>query len=242
MYKHVRGVALRTVRYSDKASILTAWTAEMGRVSLLMPASASRESRRRRALSMPLSLFEGEVEVRPGRDIMPVRDMRAAVVAPDLLANPVKATIALFLSELLELMLREDGYGDEAFWELLAEAVPVLDAASPAATANFHIHFLYRLAAVMGIEPDMSTYRPGRVFDLAAGLFRDTPPVSGDYVDASEAGVIFALSRMHPRSLALLRLASDERSRALDTILSYFAMHNMRVSPLHSLEVLRAMA
>ena len=39
MYKHIRAVALRTVRYNDTKAILTAWSAELGRISLLMPAT-----------------------------------------------------------------------------------------------------------------------------------------------------------------------------------------------------------
>ena len=62
MYQQLRCVALRTIKYDDRRSIVSAWSEQLGRVSFIVPDGASREARRRRALLMPLSLFEGVSE------------------------------------------------------------------------------------------------------------------------------------------------------------------------------------
>ena len=242
MYKHIRAVALRTVRYNDTKAILTAWSAELGRISLLMPATDSRESRRRRALTMPMSLFEGEVDVRPGRDILSVRDMRAAAVTPSLSADFGKATVAMFMAECLDSMLREAAVGDEALWELIRETVTGLDLSTdPAAIANTHLWFLYRLCALTGVEPDSATYRPGRLFDLRSGTFRDSAPGHTDYVEAAQAPFLVALARLTPRTLHLMHLTADARNAALDLILRYCSLHALTPGPLNTLSVLRSL-
>lgn len=246
MYQPISGVALRTVKYSDTSAILSAWTAQLGHVSLLMPAAASRESRRRRALTMPMSLFQGVVDVRPGHPIMAVRDMRAAVVTPDITANPVKATVAIFLADLLDSLLRDDSMGDAVLWQLIEDGVRTLDSLRNAtAVANFHLWFMYRLGTVLGIEPDVSTYGPRRIFDLRGAVYRTSAPGHSDYLEYqpthSPAAMPWLLSRLTPRTLHLLRLTADQRNTALDTILRYYTLHSLTPGALRSLDVLRGL-
>lgn len=40
MYQTIHAIALRTVRHSDSTSILTAWSAEAGRIAILMGTGA----------------------------------------------------------------------------------------------------------------------------------------------------------------------------------------------------------
>lgn len=239
MYRTINGVALRTVRYNDRSSILTAWTAELGRTSLLMPDGAGRESRRRRALTMPMSLFEGQVDIRPGREIMPVRDLRPLAVTTALSAHPVKAAVAMFLADTLLAVLRDAGQADSRLWNLIRDSVLGLDRASAPAIANFPLWFLYRLGVLVGIEPDISTFVPGRIFDMADGIFRDSAPGHSDYIEAADSPLVIVLSRLRERSLPLLRLSSEQRARALDVVLRYYSLHHSPLSSLRSLPVLR---
>jgi DNA repair protein RecO (recombination protein O) len=241
MYQKISGVALRTIKYNERNSILTAWTAELGRVALLMPAGAGAESRRRRALTMPLSLFEGQVDVRPGREIMPVRDMRPAAVTPSLSSHPIKITLAMFLAEVLNAVLNENGQADMALWQFISESVVALDLADDDQLANFHLLFLYRLGVLLGIEPDISTWQPGRTFDLVDGIFRAGAPTHGKYIESAEAQAIIALSRLTFRTLNLLRLTHDQRTRLLDGILQYYTIHYAALANLRSLDIVRTL-
>ena len=53
-------VALKVTRYSDAQSILTAYSRELGMVSLALPAGSSRSAVRMRALTMPFGVAECE--------------------------------------------------------------------------------------------------------------------------------------------------------------------------------------
>ena len=94
-------IALRTVRYNDKNSILSAFTAERGRVSVLVSASGSKEARRRRALLMPLSVVDAEIDIRPGRDIFNLRDIRPLSSSLSIFSSHVKSAVAIFLADFL---------------------------------------------------------------------------------------------------------------------------------------------
>ena len=105
MYKSLDCIALRTVRYSDRNSILTAYTRQGGRLSFLVPAGTGRAAARLRALLMPMGRFECVADIRPGRDIHSIRDVKAVVLPP--VADPLRSTIALFVADMLSTLLKE---------------------------------------------------------------------------------------------------------------------------------------
>ena len=103
MVETLHCISLRTIKYNDRNTILSAWTTEHGRMTFVMPEGAGREAVRRRAMTMPLGVFEGECDLRPGREIHSLRDMRAdtAISSTGLHASPTKAMLSIFLADVL---------------------------------------------------------------------------------------------------------------------------------------------
>lgn len=242
MYEALHCIALHTVRHSDRQSILAAWTLERGRVGILMPADNGREARRRRALTMPLALFEGVESTRPGRDLLLLRDLRPSAVTQSLHSHPVKGAMAMFLAELLDSVLRTT-QPDERLWRFLTASVQALDAmTAPTGVANFHLWFMRALATLTGIAPDFGSWRPGAVFDMREGLFRRTAPLHGRYLLPAEAEGVRLLGRLTAENMARVRLNREVRGRMLDGLLEYYALHGALPSGgLRSLEVVRSL-
>lgn len=239
MYQTLECLALRTVRYDDRRSIVAAWSRQLGRLSLAVPDGSGREARRRRALMMPLSLFAGEVDIRPGRDIHAIRDVRPLAVATDTASDPAKSVVALFLAEALERLLRIPA-ADEALTAFIFDAVGRLNRlGSAAAVANFPIIFLSRLAAYLGIAPDPTQWRPGSWLDLAEGIYRTTPPTSGPYLDPTQSAVAAMVGRLDFDSGRRMRLPRPLRREILDRILEYYTLHYTRLDNLNSLPVVK---
>lgn len=237
MLTHLHCIALRTVKYSDRNNILTAYSREMGRVALLMSAGGSREAVRRRAVTMPLTPFECIADVRPGRDIYNVREPRALLPLHGLHSNPVKGAVAMFMAELLGAVLTES-QEDAALYAFLVDSVGRFDSMSRG-VANFHLAFLYRLGRYIGIEPDVSTYAPGRVFDMVDGTFRSAPPLHRRFLPPEDAATVALLSRMTWDNLAAFRFSRNQRNSILTAILEYYTLHYAALSGLNSLDVMR---
>ncbi len=237
MYEGVECVALRTIKYDDRRAIVTAWSRQMGRVSFIVPWGGGREAARRRALMMPMSLFAGEASVRPGQELMSIRDVRPLKVLTGLSADPAKALVALLLSEVTERVLR-DMPPDEALTEFVFNAVERLDAARSArAVASFAHVFLYKLSHFVGIAPDMSGWRRGRCFDMSDGIFRDTLPGHTHYLEPVAARGLWLLSRLDFDNIERLGLPRLMRREMLDRILEYYTLHHTRLTDLKALEV-----
>ena len=242
MYESIRGLALRTIRHDDRTSILSAWTAERGRVAISMPAGNGREARRRRALTMPLALFEGVAVSRPGRELLQLRDMRPTDVTASLHSHPVKTAMALFLADVLDSVLRSAA-PDGRYSEVLFGAVRALDAVdNPHALANFHLWFLRALATMTGIAPDFGSWRPGAVFDMTEGVFRASAPLRGRWLAPDEACAVRMLGRLTLNNIGRVRLSRSDRRLLLDGILDYYALHGaLSGSASRSLEILKTL-
>ncbi|MDE6429975.1 MAG: DNA repair protein RecO [Duncaniella sp.] len=233
-------VALKTTKYSDTQTILTAYSRERGRVSLALPAGSGKGAARVRALTMPLAVIECVSEVRPGREILPMRQVAQSLPLASLHSDPVKQMMAMFLAEVLAVTL-QGGDTDGALFDFLVSSIGRLDEADGRRTSNFHICFLFNLARHLGIEPDASTYLRGSLFDLADGRWRASMPLHREFLTADAAEVAYKLSRMTFGNMHRFRFNRTERNAIVDAILDYYSIHYVSMRHLRSLDILRMM-
>ena len=233
----LRGGVLRTYKYNDKNSVVRVYTDSRGLLSFLLPESASRSARMRRAVFQPLSLVEIDASILPRRDIHRIRHASIVVATPSLHTNPTKCAIALFITELLSHIIIEQEQ-DAPLYAFLARSVMLLDNID-SGVANFHICFLYNLGAFVGIQPDTGTYHEGYWFDMENGVFTPTRPPHNHILPPGEASALMTISRMNFTNLHLFRLSHTQRNAILDTALRYFRLHNSTVGTMRSPEILR---
>ena len=236
MFETLHCIALRTIKYSDSRSILSAWSAERGYVSFAMPAGKGREAGRRRALTMPLAAFEGVCDIRGDRDVMFIRDLKPMHIGMAMISDPAKLAMALFLAEVFEKLLRNSQH-DDALSLMIFDTVDALNRTNPRGVANFALWTLYRLTVPLGIEPDMSDWRPQALFDLEAARWRMSLPAAGTSFVGDEAKAIRVLSRLSRENIERLRMTRETRRAMLDGLLRYYDLHYCKVTPLHSLDV-----
>lgn len=234
-------ICLHTTRHSDTRSILTVYSREAGRLAIGVAAGSGRGPARLRALTMPMAMLTCDTpEPRGGNEILSMRQASPLCITPALHSHPVKQMMAMFMAEVTDRVVRQ-GSADAAMFDFIAATALRLDRAGERELANFGICFLVKLAEAAGIEPDLSTYKKGRVFDMRDGVWRATPPVHADYLEPGEAAVAAMLMRMTFDSSARLRLDTAGRRQAIDTALRYFSIHAAPMGGLRSLAVLRSM-
>lgn len=236
MFETLHCVALRTIRYNDSRSILSAWTAERGFMSFAMPDGRGREAMRRRALTMPLSTFEAVCDIRPGRYIYFMRDVKPMKVNMSTTSSPAKLAVALFMAEVFEKILR-NMQADSTTSLFVFDCVESLESAGSRGVANFSIWMLYRLTEVSGIAPDMASWHRGAIFDFENGCWRDSV-IGCDYDEAElTARAAHIVSRLNRSNIERLRLPREVRRRMLEAILRYYELHYIKLLPLNSLDV-----
>ena len=242
MYQQIECVALRTIKYSDRNSILVAYSRQLGRVGLLIPAGKGASAARIRALTMPMSSFECVASVLPGRELYHVKDVRSDNGALDsggvCIGDPVRSAVGFFLADFLGTVLREP-MADEPLFAGVREVARRL-VSRAGGQANIHIAALVTLMVPLGIEPDVSTWRRGRFLDMREGRFMVSPPSGhNDYLTQEESLAAYRLSRMTLDNTRFYRFSRAERNDILSGLLRYYTLHGYRVEHLASVDILR---
>lgn len=232
MLKTLHILPLRITAHSDTTAILTAFARELGTMSFAV-------SPKRRSLLRPLSLLEVEASIRPGREVHTFKDARPILALHNVMADPVRTALTMFLAEALQAILRQSD-GDPLVFDFIADAMARLN--DPAThVANFHLTFLVRLAAILGIAPDCTDYRPGRIFDMLDARFRTSAPLHGRALNPEQSLAVQRLCRISWHNMARYRYTRAQRAATLRAILEYYTLHHANLSNLHSPAVLEAL-
>lgn len=239
MEKTVRILPLRLTQHSDRTSILQAYSREMGAVSFAVPAGAGGGATRRRALLQPLTPLEAVASIRPGREVHTFREPRVLTPIHLILADPERRAVAMFLAEALQIILRQ-AEADPAVYDYIESGVALLNSPEVSA-ANFHITFLIGLSVMLGIAPDAGSYRPGMVFDMIDGVFRQSAAVHGHCLSPEASRAAATLLRLNRENMSRLKMSAAVRAKALERILEYYTLHYANLSAMKSPAILHAL-
>lgn len=217
MMEKTNAVVLHSLRYADQKVIVTLFTESRGAMSFMVRVSRSRHSVMQNVLLSPLSLLEIDYDFQESQRLQRLVDVRVSEPYQSLPYNPMKQTIALFLSEFLYYCLREEQTNPELF-AYLQHSLLWLDNAVEG-YANFPLTFLIRLSRFLGIWPDteeaQKTLRQG------------------------EESLVPLFLRMDFGTMHLFRFTREQRSRFLQVVNDYYRLHLPHFPELRSMAILR---
>lgn len=176
-------------------------------------------------------------DYRPSTSLQRIQELHIAHCYTSLPYDPVKETVALFLSEFLHNTLRSE-VQNEDLYHYIIYSLQWFDAAHEG-LANFHVAFLIRLTHYLGFWPNIKGRESLPYFDLHDGVKTDTEPRHGSFLKGEEATVLHKLLRMNLRNMHKFRLNRHQRNRILDVLTTYYQLHVPEFRNLRSLAVLR---
>lgn len=237
MTEKFTAIVIDVTRHSDRYDIVTLYTRQRGRLAFLSPAGSGRTARMRQARLLPLAAIEGDFRFKPTAELQKLGAFAPLEVWAGIYGDPVKQMIAMFLSEFLNRLLRAT-MPDAALWDYLYGSLRLFDRMQDG-LADFHVVFLASLLPFAGIQPDLSTYSNGMLFDLQSGRFTLSLPPHRDYLGPDEAAVVPTVCRLSFANVSRLRLTAAGRARIIELLLRYYAIHFPGTANLKSLDVLR---
>ena len=99
MQVKTKAIIIRTVKFGESKLIVDAFTDAEGRMSFIIPFSKSSKSRVRRQFFQPLMLLELDCDIRERAGLQKIKDARIEFPFTSLSFQPVKMSLAMFLSE-----------------------------------------------------------------------------------------------------------------------------------------------
>jgi DNA repair protein RecO (recombination protein O) len=235
MQVKTRGIILHSTKHTDSATIITAYTEQFGRVSYMVHGVNKKKSVCRAALLQPLSLVEMDVVHLPGRDLQRIKEMQIDYQFIGLPFDPVKNSLALFLSEMLFRSLRQHE-PDQNLFLFLENSIQQLDCAEKG-ISNFHLVFLLKLTRYLGFEPNRDEVS-FKYFDLMNGVFQNEKPLHTHYLTPEYSAGFASLLTFDYSTINHFVLSREKRIKLLEIVVEYYRLHIPDFNVIRSLAVL----
>lgn len=238
MQMKTTGIVLHSIKYTDSTSIITVYTRQFGRTSYMVHGVNKKKSVCRAALLQPLSIVEMDVYHTPGKSIQRLKEMRMEHSFTGIPFDPVKNSLALFLSEVLYRTLRQTE-PDESLYLFLENSILQLDC-SVSGISNFHLVFLLKLTRYLGFEPNQDEVK-ATYFDLMNGVFLKEKPIHIHFILPDVTEDFIRILNTDYSTMHNLAFTRSRRAALLQGIVEYYQLHLPDFHGLHSLPVLQSL-
>lgn len=186
----------------------------------------------------PFSIISVDAEMRQKYPIQQIKEVKPEQPHTNILFDPYKNMMALFLAEVLSHVLHTNEK-DNRLFAFLNYSIHYLDLAEKG-IANFHITFLIKLTRFLGFFPDLkSNNRATDFYDLRQATFVSEKPLHNHFLASQETNILLQISRINFRNMHQFKFNRQERMLLLEKILFYYKLHISDLGEIHSLAVLK---
>lgn len=233
MVVQTKAIVLQAIKYQDKSLIVKCLTKEVGvQTFFVRNAFAKGKNAQKTAYFQPLMLLDVAFEFKNKGGMEYLKEIKVDQVYHSIYYDFSKNSIALFVSEMLSMVVREQEQ-DEQFYLFIEAALLWLDTHEE--TANFHLLLLVELTKYLGFYPDTSAI-DSYYFDWVEGVF--TSIHVANCFDAEETFLFKRLLELRFESDQKV-FSSRDRNTLLTLLLKYYEVHFTGFKKPKSLEVLK---
>ncbi|MFA9388272.1 MAG: DNA repair protein RecO [Prolixibacteraceae bacterium] len=236
MIEKSRAIVLHQLKYSETSVIVKLYTEKLGRQSYMVNGIRSSKSKIKMGLLQPLFLLEIEAYYKPGREMQRMKEFKLAAVYKSLPFDVVKSTMAMFLSELLNKVLRSEE-PDNSLFDFIFHSLAFFDSMEKGA-ANFHLWFMIKLLGYLGYQLENNWSEKNVFFDMKAGSFVPQRPSYPKTPDTEESKRLSTIMGMQADQIHTLNVNGAIRTRLLEVLLECYAIHFDGIGNFNSLSIL----
>lgn len=232
MIVKTQAIIISSLKYGDTSRILKCYTREEGIQSLIAKGVYARRNRTNPMLS-PLNMVELIYDNKGKSTLKIMKECRMQVHYVSIDNNQYKTAIALFLSEILNMVLREEEANPDLY-DFVSSSLSFFDRKEEA-YSDFHLWFLLQLSRYLGFYPQI---KPGAAyFDLINGVSAREIP-TGVYAETERMKLLEILSELNFFEQVTNRFNQSQRKMLLELLLKYYEIHLYDFRWPKSLEVL----
>lgn len=224
---------LSVTKFGERQMVAHLLTPSRSRVGYVVSLGRGAEARR---LFAPLSVIEFTGSYGRG-GLGKMREVAPAPPLYNISSDPIKCTLALFVSELLYRVVRTEGEVEEGLYHFVRRAIIDLDGVEDRQMiANFHLWFMVRLAGALGYAP-RENWGEGMWFDIKLGEFVSDRPLHSLCMEPECAALLARLMGSEGNT-APLTLNGELRRTFLSAMTDYYAWHTEAIYSVRSLAIL----
>ncbi|WP_353776914.1 DNA repair protein RecO [Winogradskyella sp. 3972H.M.0a.05] len=228
-------IVLSKIKYSESDLIIKAYSREQGIISYILKGILKQKKGKLRASHFQLlSQLAVESNHKPNRQLQSIKDARLNYFYKSIHTNVFKASIIIFLSEMLSSVIKEEE-PNEALYDFLVTSFQWFDHQDE--FANFHLLFLVKLTKYLGCYPDVSNIE-APFFSMSKGVFTDEEQDVYSISD-NNLTILKQLLGTNFEAINSIQLSAQQRQSFLNMFLLYFELHLGDFKKPKSLEVFK---
>lgn len=233
MRVQTKAFVLSNIRYGDTSLIVKCYTETSGLKTYLIKGAISPKSKKfSSSFFLPLTFLEAEVVHKSKGTLESITEVKIAAPYHSIHSEIEKSTIAVFLSEILSMCLKEEEANPDLF-HFLENAFNFFEHQNT--STNFHLFLLVHLSRYLGFSPDLSG--KGDFFDLNEGIL--TAVQSNLCMNKAASNLLKLLEQSDLENLSNLKISAHLRQDFLNLILNYYEIHFDGFKKPRSLAVLK---
>lgn len=223
MLHKTKAIVLSSIPYSESNIISKLFTEQAGLETYMVRGVRKHNDRTKAAHFQPLRVIEIETQGNKKSSLQTVRTSCQLLNSDGINCDIVKTSIAIFMSEVINLSIREETVNRPLF-DFLLDSIRQLEQADSKRLAEFHIRFLIDFASKLGFSPMDNYNEQQTVFN----------PVSGCFVSQSQAKECFSVEQsrllhafLGKESHSSVNVCSSraERNMLLDGLVLFYRIH-----------------
>lgn len=218
MLAKTRGIVFHTIKYSETSVITKIYTEAFGLQSYIINGVRTKGSKNKSSHFQPFNILDLEIYRRENKNLQRIKEFKIGYVFRSIPFNVFKSSIALFLVEVLNKVIKEEESNENLF-RYIEQSIMDLDESS-SLESNFHLHFLIHLTSYLGFFPSGTFEDAKPYFDLKEGCFVSQEPPHFYFLKPVSSKQFSDLMAEPNVSLSLL-----ERNDLLEKMLQYYELH-----------------
>lgn len=235
LLEKTKGIVLHQIKYSDSGIVVHLYTRKFGRQSVMIKGVRSKKAGRHAVMFQPMCILDLEMYYKPSREIQLLREFSMPFPPTGINNDIKKSVVALFLGEVLSLILKEES-PNELMFDYIESSVLWFNECE--SCLNFHISFLAGLSRYLGFEPARRKDPDQVFFNLRSGNFVRIPPEHSDYAPESVSSYLYLFFGLPIPEGGNIALTGKQRNEILETMVKYYS-HHLSLRKINSLDVLR---
>ncbi len=213
-----RGIVFRFTKFRETSIIVSIFTEAFGLQRYIVNGVRTKSPKNKIALYQPLTLLDMVVYHRENANIERIKEARCYYPFQTLGTDVRKSTIAMFINELLNKVVKQESH-DEALFLFLSDSLQAIDKLADR-FENAHLTFMIHLSRHLGFGPQFANEILG-----------------GRVADEETERILAELLRANPGQM--ITISHIQRRIILDLLIKFYGDHIENLGEFRSVQVLR---
>lgn len=232
-----KGIILRTVKYSETSIIADIYTREKGLRSYIVSGVRTQKAKVSTGLMQLMSLVDLVAYDRVDKKLNRITEIKAAHIYTSLPFDVIKASVGIFIAEVVRRGIREAEENKELF-DFLFSVFQYLDETTNS-YANLHLSFLIEFSYHLGFQPQADNEDVLAVFDLKEGVFTSGIVGHTQFLNEKMSQILRGVISTNWKNSHSISMTRDERRQLLNELLNYYRFHIDNFPEINSLKIIQ---